>query len=341
MVKQPDIPAGPAAEDEPAGPATDPLAAPARSEPAGPGTDPLAAPAGYEPAWPAADPSTLSWAADSPDLPAAYGTAWPAGPPPADAGQPPGQPPGPPRTGRPRRHWPTIAAALLGVAGLAIALVGVAGQVLPRRFTAAQQQQIMSWQVASRWRTWPAGKIFPASVGYQLSWTLFGGSSGLTLSARRVGIAPQSGCAAAVDPALARVLGKRGCDAALRATYTDATGTFVVTLAVVIMRGAAPAAGTLPARHGLTPGVRPVPFPATLAAGFGSRQRQLTGAVARGPYLLLYAAGYADGRQRERVSSNPYADSEMKDLGTGLARGIGKSLGALPPVPSCPGAPGC
>ena len=281
-------------------------------------------------AWPAPDPATLSWATDHPAPPAMNGAVWP-----------PGLAPGPHQTGRPPRHWLAIGAALLGVVGLAFSLIGVAGQALPRRFTAAQQQQIMSWQVASRWRTWPAGKIFPASVGYQLSWTLFGGSSGLTLSARRVGIAPQSRCAAAVDPALARILDRRGCEAALRATYTDATGTFVVTLAVVIMRGPAPAAGSLPAGHGLPPGVRPVPFPGTLAARFGGHQRQVTGAVSRGPYLGLYAVGYTDGRQRERVSSNPYADSEMKDLGTGLARGVGQALGALPAVPRCPGAPGC
>ena len=43
---------------------------------------------------------------------------------------------------------------------------------------------------------------------------------------------------------------------------------------------------------GLAPGVRPVAFPRTLAAGFGGRQRQLSGALGYGPYLVLYTAGY-------------------------------------------------
>ncbi len=234
-----------------------------------------------------------------------------------------------------------IAAALLGVAGLAASLVGVAAQVLPRRFNSAEQQKIMSWEVAGRWRTWPAGKIFPASVGYQLPWTLFGTNSGLTLSARRIGIAPQARCAAAVDTALARVLDRDGCEAVLRATYTDSTGSFVVTEGVAVMHDSAPAASSLPDGHGLPAGVRAVPFRGTLAARFGDRQRQISGAAGSGPYLILYTAGYADGRQRDRVASNPYASSEMKDLGTGLAHSIGQALGARPPVPQCPGAPGC
>jgi hypothetical protein len=316
VVKQPDIPAGSEAGEEPARPAADPLDSPGTN---GSG-------------WAAPDvPAVPGWAA--PDRFATYRPEWDAAAPPAAAPYPSA----PPGHGPSVRLWLTAAVALLGAAGLAIALLGVAGQLLPRRFSAAQQQQIMSWQVASRWRTWPAGKIFPASVSYQLPWSLFGANSGLTLSARRVGIAPQARCAAAIDAALARSLARRGCQAVLRATYTDSTGSFVVTLGIAVMRGTAPATASLPAGHG----VRPVPFPRTLAARFGSRQRQLSGAVGYGPYLVLYATGYTDGRQRDRVSSNPYADSEMKDLGAGVARSIGSGLGARPPLPRCPGAPGC
>ena len=92
---------------------------------------------------------------------------------------------------------------------------------------------------------------------------------------------------------------------------------------------------SLPAGHERPPGVRAVPFRGTLAARFGNRQRQITGASARGSYLILYTAGYADGRRRDRVSSNPYASSEMKDLGAGLDRDVGLPLGAPPPTPRC------
>lgn len=343
MVKQPEIPAGPAAQDEPADAAPDPPASPLPNGSARSPSEPSAPILGNGPAWPAA------WTAAPPAgqgppsaTPFPYLPVRPPGPPPdGDGRYPDHDRTQTARPARPARLWLVTAAALLGGAGLIFSLIGVARQALPRRFTAAQQQQIMSWQVASRWRTWSAGKIFPAAVGYQLPWSLFSDRSGLTMSARRVGIARQTGCSAAVDPALARVLGKRGCEAVLRATYTDATESFVVTVAVVVMPGTAAAAGRLPAGHGLAPGVRPVPFRGTLAARFGSRQRQLSGAVRAGPYLILYTAGYADGRQRERVSSNPYAGSEMKDVGSGIAHSLGRALGTPPPAPRCPGAPGC
>jgi hypothetical protein len=251
------------------------------------------------------------------------------------------QPPARRRRARSERTGLAIAAIVLGIAGLVASLVGLTGQVLPRQLSPAQQQKIMDWEVASRWRTWPAGRIFPTSAGYQLPWTLFEAKSGMTMTAHRVGIPRQSTCAAALDSRLARALGRDGCEGVLRATYTDSTGSFVATVAVVIMHGKAPAVSSLPTRHGLPPGVRAVPFRGTLAARFGNRQRQMAGASAHGPYLILYTAGYADGRQRDRVSSNPYASSEMQNLGAGLAQDVGHPLGAPPPTPRCPEAPGC
>lgn len=248
---------------------------------------------------------------------------------------------------RPRvRLGLVILAALLGVAGLVASLAGVAVQVLPRRFSAAQQHEIMSWQVASRWRSWPAGRIFPASVAYQDPSSVFGGAeSSLPLSARRLGIAPQSSCAAATDSALAQALDARGCAAVLRATYSDATDSFVLTVGVAIMRGNAPAASSLPSAGtvpaGLRPGVEAVAFPGTLASRFGNRQRQLANAFGYGPYLVLYTAGYTDGRRRDQVSANPYIDSEMTSMASGVASAVGAKLAALPPPPKCPGSPGC
>src|SRR5207248_9198291 len=109
-------------------------------------------------------------AADPPVSPAGNGPGWlapersvaaPPSPPVTVAGA---EPPSGHRRARPARLGLVIA-ALVGVAGLAVSLTGLAGQVLPRRFSAAEQQKTMAWEVASRWRTWPAGKIFPASVG--------------------------------------------------------------------------------------------------------------------------------------------------------------------------------
>ena len=244
-------------------------------------------------------------------------------------------------TRHPVRMGLTILATLLGVAGLIASLAGAAVQALPRRFSAAQQRQIMAWEVASRWRSWPAGEIFPATVRYQLPYLDFGTASGLSLTAHRVGIAPQSSCAQATDPALATVLDADGCRTVLRATYTDSTGSLVATIAVVVTRGTAPRPAGLPRGHGLRPAVEAVAFPGTLAARFGDRQRQTSGGVSRGPYLFLYTAGYADGRTWDQVSSDAYASSEMNSLGTGIAQSIAVRLGAPPPAPHCPGSPGC
>jgi hypothetical protein len=234
-----------------------------------------------------------------------------------------------------------MVAAVLGIAGLAVSAAGLATQILPRKFTTSQARQITSWEMASRWRDWPAGKIFPVTVRYQLPGTDFGATSGLTLQAHRVGIARQSSCAGATDKRLAQVLAHDGCQAVLRATYTDATDSFVVTIGVAVMRGTAPAPASLPNARGLRPGVRTVPFSGTLTARFGNRDRQLSGAYRRGPYLVLYTVGYTDSRRYDHVSMDSYTDSEMTGVGSGVAGRIGSALGAAPAPPRCPGAPGC
>jgi hypothetical protein len=238
----------------------------------------------------------------------------------------------------------TVAALVLGLAGLAASAAGIAVQVLPRRFSAAQQEQIMAWESARRWRASPVAKIFPPTVAYQLPSYALSGSAGLPLQARRVGIARQAACRTGADPAAAAVLRRHGCAAMLRATYIDGTGSLVVTVGVAVMPGTAAtvaAIRALPARHGLRSGVRPLAFGRTLTAGFGAAQRQFSYAVAAGPYLILSVAGYADGRPRVQVSTDAYAQDEMSSLANGVADTISAPLGALPSPPHCPGAPGC
>jgi hypothetical protein len=237
-----------------------------------------------------------------------------------------------------------LLALVLGLSGLAVSAAGVASQLLPRRFSVVQQQRIINWQTAGRWRVRSAGQIFPATVTYQLPGYSLASGSGLNLTARRIGIARQSSCGAATDPAAARVLDRRGCVALLRATYIDSTGALVVTIGVAVLPSAAAAgavAGELP--HGGQPGegVRAVAFPDTLASSFGDRQRQLSWAVNDGPYLIMSAAGYADGRPRVPLSSDSYAAQEMTSVADGVAEEVAMPLGAPPAPPRCPGAPGC
>ena len=282
----------------------------------------------------------------------------------AQSGPPPGQPPHgdspipqPPREPSPdlaglarRRRSRSVAWALIGLAALAavIALFGIVQGTGPRTFTAAQKQQITDWEYGQRWRDLPAGEIFPASVSYPAPQSLDDDPS-LTLAAQRVGIGRQASCASAADPAAAALLDRDGCSAMLRATYVDDTDSFVVTVGAVVLptsaraETAAGAVAKAGSSAGLGPTVHALPFTGTPAGAFTDKQRQLSGAVARGTYVVLYTVGYADGRPKENVPQDNYTDGEMTSVGTGVADKVLSALAAPVPPPQCPGAgiPGC
>jgi len=240
----------------------------------------------------------------------------------------------------------TLAIAIAGGIGLVVSLAGLAIQLLPRHFTAGQQQQIMAWEVSKRWRALPAGDIFASSVRYVLPASALADLTGVDLRAARVGIAPQSACAAATDPAAGHALDTRGCRALLRATYTDESATYVLTVGVAVLPSAAQASAAqtaITAAGGgyVFPGVRTVPFAGTPAASFGDVQRQIARSFSAGPYLIMYTAGYADGRPRVAIGDDTYAASEMSSAAQGVAQAVAATLATPPAAPSCPGAPGC
>lgn len=242
-----------------------------------------------------------------------------------------------------------VIALIAALAGLVIAAIGLGTQLLPRQFTPAQQQQIMAWEVAGRWHDLPAGKIFHGTVRYGPPAALSGAGVGATLIARRLGIARQASCHAAADPAAASVLSRDGCEAVLRATYTDGTDTYVGTVGVVpfpAMARASAARRELSAKRsratrGRAPGVRTVPVGGTPAGRFTDSRRQLSASIVLGPYLVMYTVGYADGRPLVPVAADSYADAEMSSFAMGVAESAATALGAPPATPHCPGAPGC
>jgi hypothetical protein len=258
--------------------------------------------------------------------------------------QTPHSAPGTPERGR-KRALLLAVAALAGV-GLAGSVLGIAWQMLPRHFNAAQRRQITDWEYGQRWRTLAAGSIFPGSVRYVPPSALSDDPS-LRLSARRIGIARQASCTAAVDPAAARALNSDGCTAVLRATYVDGTGTYLVTVGAAVMPGTSQAAAAARSISGaastgtLGPSVRTVSFKNTPAASFTDQRRQLSGAVAAGSYVVLYAVGYADDRPKEPVAGDGYTDNEMTSAGSSVAGAVLAVLAAPVPAPHCPGTPGC
>jgi hypothetical protein len=260
--------------------------------------------------------------------------------------------PGPPERGSPdsriarrrRRFGVFILVLVVALGGLAFAAVGIAHAVLPRQFTAAQRRQISDWEMARRWRVLAAGKIFPASVAYTVPGADLNDTNGLTLQAQRLAIGPSASCAGAFDPAASRVLSQHGCSAVLRATYLDASGSMVATVVVAVLPGSGAAQavyGGLPGTAAGEPGpAQAFPVPGTPAGGFGDAERRLSSLSATGPYVILSTAGFTDGRS-PGVTSDGYVSDEMSSLASGLVRSVVKVLGQQPPVPACPGAPGC
>ena len=258
-------------------------------------------------------------------------------------------------SGRGRRIAAAIA-LILGVAGFAVSLTGVAVQLLPRHFTVEQQRQIQAWEVMRRWQLLPAGQIFPASVSYQLSAKTLQDQDPLQLNAFRVSIAPpESDCAKAVTSAAAgAVLRKNGCQAVLRATYVDATRSFVMTVGVAVLPDSAAAASVhtklatlrlAAARQANGASLLPAGVLVLRYGGAGGRtydyNRQISASFTAGPYVVMYAAGYSDGRPRVPVSRDEYSEGEMTNMAAGVAHKVAHTLAATPPAPHCPGAPGC
>ena len=250
------------------------------------------------------------------------------------------------------RRGAAIVALVLGLIGFVVCAVAVAIAVLPRHFTAGEQQQIIAWEVQKRWRAMPAGQIFPATVGYSLPDGIVPGDPPLTLRALRIAIAPQSSCAAAVtSPAAATLLHSNGCSTILRATYIDQTSSFVVTVGVAVLPTpsaastvssdlAGPQLASTHASGALPPGVSTVRF-SGVAGGLYDYSRQISSTAPAGPYLVMYAAGYSDGRPHVQLAHDSYSQAEMASMAQGVASSVAGGLGTPPPPPHCPGGPGC
>lgn len=196
----------------------------------------------------------------------------------------------PPAAPAPRRSRQVIAwlGVIVSAAIAIVAAVQLIGE-LTRPPTQAERDSAATREVARRWQAWPAGKIFPATLPYSLD---VGGRE----RARRVGIDPGGpACAAAVDPGLAGTLRGNGCRGALRATYLDQLQGLAITVGVVAFpdeRAAARAQARLPK----TPGLRTLALPGSVVARFTDKARQTSVARQDGPYIVLAAIGYADGR---------------------------------------------
>jgi hypothetical protein len=177
-----------------------------------------------------------------------------------------------------------VVAALAGRAA-------VAAQTRPP--TPADRAAAAAAAVAARWRSWPAGRIFPAALGYATTLRAHE-------TARRVGISPDYRCAAALDAALAGPAHEEGCRAGIRASYVDELDGVIYTTGVLAFPDRARAAAftrRLPSSsQPPSAALRALALPGTVSARFTASARQTATARQDGPYVLLTVAGYADGR---------------------------------------------
>jgi hypothetical protein len=188
------------------------------------------------------------------------------------------------------RVVPVVAAlaGLLCVAVLVMAALRLAGE-LTRDPTDAERRDAAATEIARRYLTWPAARIFPESLPYTLD---IGGDE----VAKRAGISPDTRCATAVDPQLAGALA--GCRAVLRAVYLDQAQGLAITLGVAAFaeESAARAAAARFSTRRPSPGLRMLAFPGSVAARLSDASRQAAAVRQDGPYIVAATVGYVDGR---------------------------------------------
>nr|WP_236715099.1 hypothetical protein [Nonomuraea pusilla] len=230
-----------------------------------------------------------------------------------------------------RRVFVALLGVIIAVSAFVVLLgtVGLLGETRSRPLTQAEQNRYRQEEIARRWQAWPATGVFPEEVKYL-------GLDRAQQYARRVGIAPETECAKAADPSVAHVLRDHGCVTMLRATYVDQTSTFVITVGVAVLKDEE---SRVSAGEQLTQddrvGVLPVAFPGTVTERFGAAQRQRTGWVGAGPYLVFSTAGYADGRARAAVPPEEILHSELWPAAKSVGNQIAYFLADPPKVPPC------
>ncbi|MFG1704059.1 hypothetical protein ACFLIM_12770 [Nonomuraea sp. M3C6] len=192
------------------------------------------------------------------------------------------------------RPWPTlvVASALTLVCAVAAGVAGsAAGTELTRGPSTAELHAAAKREVAERWRTWPSGRIFPATLPYSAE-------QGGQERASRIGISPRTACDS-VDAKAAKALRKAGCKGVLRATYIDALRGVLVTIGVVALADESDAVRAKSAFSDSgkpVPGLRPLAFSGTVSDRFTASVRQSGSVRQAGPYLVLTTAGQVDGR---------------------------------------------
>ncbi|MFJ8635445.1 hypothetical protein [Streptomyces sp. NPDC093568] len=171
----------------------------------------------------------------------------------------------------------------------------------------------------SLWHSVPVDRLFPPTVSGTGA-----GPGGADRTWTRIAVAPDTGCADAFDPLLRKALAPVGCQRLLRATYIDATQSYVTTVGLLFTKADATAMRSLDARfakEGLDrrTDLMPRPYAAkgTLAAGFGDEQRAswTVSVLTDAPVVVFAVSGWAD----DRGVDDPQSAEEAMDAGATTA----------------------
>ncbi|MFD5271740.1 hypothetical protein [Streptomyces sp. NPDC058335] len=204
-----------------------------------------------------------------------------------------------PRAGWMRLGGHTVAAAACVVLGLGLIGGAVTGSWLVGDPADAGEPGVYA-TAGGLWHNVPVDQLFPPTVDGQGA-----GPGGADRTWTRIAVAPDSGCTGAFDPLLAKALAPVGCARLLRATYTDATRSYVTTVGMLFTKADAVGMRALDTRfdkEGLArrTDLMPRPYAAkgTAAAAFGDGQRAswTVSVLTDAPVVVYAVSGWADGR---------------------------------------------
>ncbi|HET6860948.1 MAG TPA: hypothetical protein VFH94_28090 [Streptomyces sp.] len=201
---------------------------------------------------------------------------------------------------RTRNPSQVLAAAVCVVLGLGLIGGAATGSWLTGDSAADATAPTGYAEARGSWHSVPVDTLFPRTVEGDGA-----GPGGADRDWTRIAVAPDSGCAKAFDPLLLKTLAPVGCERLLRATYTDATTSSVITVGMLFTEAGAPAMKTLRTRftgEGLAERAdlmpRTYPVNGTAAAGFGDAQRASwsVSVLTDAPVVVYAVSGFADGR---------------------------------------------
>ena len=233
-----------------------------------------------------------------------------------------------------------MAAAACVVLGIGLIGGAVTGSWLTGDGTGAAEARNAFTAAGDLWHSVPVDQLFPPTVEGEGA-----GPGGADRTWDRVAVAPDSGCANALDPLLRKVIAPTGCLRLLRATYTDATRSHVTTVGLLFTKADSGAMRVLnhrfkneglDGRRDLMP--RPYAAKGTVAAGFGDDQRAswTVSVLTDAPVVVYAVSGFADGRTvtepqpaedaMEPDATTPPAQAGLGHDTQGLADRIERSL---------------